>query len=382
MFPKKLQQKLNIRKENNSFRKLGKHQHLIDFTSNDYLGFSNSKNIYAKTNRFLIDHNLEHNGATGSRLLSGNHSLYQMIENTLCTFHNSEAALVYNSGYNANLGIFSCVPQRNDIILYDEHIHASIRDGIRMSLAKSFKFKHNNLIHLETLLKRFQSNYEIYISTESVFSMNGNSPNLVALSNLAKTYNAKVIVDEAHAVGIFGKNGCGLLQELGIEKQIFARVITFGKALGSHGAAILGSSLLKAYLINFSRSFIYTTGMSPHAIATTLMAYQELKITKTINQLKQNIHFFKTKIKALNLQKKFQSNNSTVHCCMITGNNRVKTIAKKIEQQGFDVKPILSPTVPRNSERIRFCIHAYNSKKEMTTVLLLLKTAIENGKNF
>ena len=376
MFPKKLQQKLEVRNESNSLRELGTYNNLVDFSSNDYLGFSKSKNIYRKTHEFIIENEVTQNGATGSRLLSGSHKLYKVLENTLCAFHNSDAALVYNSGYDANLGLFSCVPQRGDIIFYDEHIHASVRDGIIMSNAKSYKFKHNDLKDLERILKQVEKDLEIYVATESIFSMNGDSPDLVALSNLSKTYNAHLIVDEAHAVGVFGKDGRGLLQELGIEKDVFARIVTFGKAIGSHGAVVLGSELLKKYLVNFSRSFIYTTALSPHSIATTLLAYETLRTTKKRDKLKQNIQFFKTKIKELDLQKWFTDNDSTVHCCIISGNDKVKKIAKKFQEEGFDVKPILSPTVPENHERLRFCIHVFNSEEEMTTVLSLLKTYI------
>ncbi len=376
MFPKKLQQKLNDRNDDNSLRELGTFNNLIDFSSNDYLGFSKSKNIYTKAHDFLIDNEVEQNGATGSRLLSGSHKLYSVLENTLSAFHNSDSALVYNSGYDANLGIFSSVPQRGDVILYDEHIHASIRDGITMSNAKSYKFKHNDLKDLDAILKRVQNDSEIYIATESVFSMDGDSPDLVALVNLCKAYNAYLIVDEAHAVGIFGKNGKGLIQELGLEKQIFARIITFGKAMGCHGASILGSKQLKDYLVNFSRSFIYTTALSPHSIATILFAYEELLVTKTIKKLRQNILFFKAEINKLKLQDYFINSDSSIQCCIISGNDKVKAIAQRFQQKGFDVKAILSPTVPKEQERLRFCLHAYNSEKEITAILTLLEICI------
>ncbi len=376
MFPKKLQQKLEDRNESNSLRKLGRNNSLIDFSSNDYLGFSKSKTIYAKTHQFLADNVLEHNGATGSRLLTGNHKLYRILEDKLCEFHNSEGALVYNSGYDANLGFFSSVPQRGDVILYDEYIHASIRDGIAISNAKSYKFKHNNLKDLETVLKRFRSDTDTYIVTESVFSMDGDALNLVALVKLCKKYNAYLIVDEAHAIGVFGELGRGLVQSLGLEKQVFARIITFGKAIGCHGAVILGSDSLKNYLINFSRSLIYTTALSPHAIASVLFAYEELITTKNRCELKQNIQFFITKVRELNFQKRFIESQSAIHCCIVSGNDKVKSIAKKLQKEGFDVKPILSPTVPLNYERLRFCIHSYNSKEDIVALLSLLKDCI------
>ncbi len=377
MFPKKLLQKLNERQVNNAFRQLGLNQNLVDFSSNDYLGFAKSKTIFDKAHNLLVEGNYIQNGATGSRLLSGNHALYQDVEITLCKFHNSETAVVFNSGYDANIGFFSSVPQRNDIILYDELIHASIRDGISMSHAKSYKFKHNDLRDLDEILKRVQHDKnEIYVVTESVFSMDGDSPDLIELSKICKTHNANLIIDEAHAVGVFGNNGCGITQNLKIEDQIFARIVTFGKALGCHGAAILGSNSLKTYLINFSRSFIYTTGLPPHSLATINSAYEELLQTHAIDSLHKNITHFKSELKRLQIDSKFIDSNSAIHCCVISGNNHVKQIAKKIQEHGFDVKPIISPTVPKGYERLRFCLHSYNSSQDITKVLELLTTFV------
>ena len=145
-FPKNLKRKIILRETEGSLRTLGKTNNLVDFSSNDYLGFAKSEEIRLEAYEFLMKNEMDSNGATGSRLLSGNHQLYDLTEKVLCSTHNSEAALIFNSGYNANLGFFSCVPQRNDIILFDELIHASIRDGIRLSNAQSYKFEHNNII--------------------------------------------------------------------------------------------------------------------------------------------------------------------------------------------------------------------------------------------
>ncbi|WP_064966485.1 aminotransferase class I/II-fold pyridoxal phosphate-dependent enzyme [Tenacibaculum ovolyticum] len=370
---KKLTSKLQQRKENQSLRILGEKNTLIDFSSNDYLGFANSEIIFNKSHQYLTENNFKQNGATGSRLLSGNHSLYDNIEKELCQFHNSEAALIFNSGYDANIGFFSSVPQRGDVILYDEFIHASIRDGIQLSNAKSFKFQHNNTEDLENkILKQIKnSNSDIYIATESVFSMDGDSPDLTAISLIAKKHKAYLIIDEAHAIGIFNQ---GLVQKLHLEKAVFAQIITFGKALGCHGAVILGTDELKQYLINFSRSFIYTTGLSPHSLATIKFAYLELSKSKSKKSLEKNISFFKQEINRLQLN--FIKSNSAIHCCVIPGNEKVKEIANQLKKKGFDVKPILSPTVNKNEERLRFCLHSYNSYKEITSVLENLATFV------
>lgn len=374
-FPKKLHHKLQQRITQNSLRSLGEENSLIDFSSNDYLGFAKSEVIFDKTHEYLLKNNLKINGATGSRLLSGNHFLYTTVEEQLNNVHNSEASLLFNSGYDANLGFFSSVPQRGDVILYDEFIHASIRDGIQLSNAKSYKFKHNNIEELEKLITRHsellsESHSSIYVATESVFSMDGDSPNLVTLSQLIKKYsNTYLIVDEAHALGVFNY---GLIQELNLEKEVFARIMTFGKGLGCHGAAILGSQQLIDYLVNFARSFIYTTGLSPHALATIKIAYEELTTTDSKEKLQENIQHFISESKRLKLN--FIESNSAIQCCIILGNEKVKNIATQLQQKGFDVKPILSPTVAENHERLRFCLHSYNSKEEITDVLENLAT--------
>ncbi|GAA4953785.1 pyridoxal phosphate-dependent aminotransferase family protein [Algibacter agarivorans] len=381
VFPKKLQQKLDERKANNALRQLGAQSNLVDFSSNDYLGFSKSETIFNRSHDFLINQNIQQNGSKGSRLLSGNHALYNTVENQLCEFHNSKAAIVFNSGYDANIGFFSSVAQRGDVILYDEYIHASIRDGISMSNAKAYKFKHNNLEALEKLMLRHselvsESHQEIYVVTESVFSMDGDSPDLVAISQISKKHNAFLVVDEAHAIGVFGVRGEGIIQDLKLEATVFARIITFGKAIGCHGAAILGSEDLKQYLVNFSRSLIYTTALPPHSLAAIHTVYNDLASTKNNEKLHQNIQFFKAEIIKNKLENIFIESDSAIHCCIISGNDQVKSIAKKIQDYGYDIKPILSPTVPEGQERLRFCLHSYNSEDDISKILQLLATFV------
>ncbi|MCV9927690.1 pyridoxal phosphate-dependent aminotransferase family protein [Flavobacterium sp. LS1R49] len=388
--PENLTQKLAVRKQNNALRQLTDINALIDFTSNDYIGFSKSAAIFNKTHQYLLDTQKIQNGATGSRLISGNHSLYQITETFIAQFHESEAALIFNSGYDANVGFFGSVPQRNDVILYDELSHASIRDGILMSNAKSYKFNHNDFEDLERLILKYQravipSGVEgeaailnsIYIVTESVFSMDGDCPNLEELVVLSEKYNCYLVIDEAHALGVFGEKGEGLVQFLGLHNRIFARVMTFGKGLGCHGAAVLGSEELKEYLVNFARSFIYTTGLSPHSVATIFIAYQQLVVEKEIiEKLRGNIVCFNQEKKLLGLQPMFVRSKSAIQSAIIPGNENAKAVAEKMQEKGFDVKAILSPTVPEGQERLRFCIHSYNTHEEITGVLTLLSSFV------
>jgi len=375
-FPKSLNEKLAIRKANKALRQLPMPNQWVDFASNDYLGFAKDNDIFSRTHQYLLAHNLQVNGATGSRLLSGNHSLYQTTEETIQLFHQSEAALIFNSGYDANVGFFSSVPQRKDVILYDELCHASIRDGIQMSHAKSYKFQHNNYIELQKRLEKVEAE-TIYIVTESVFSMDGDTPLMEQLVWLAEKFKAYLVVDEAHALGVVGEQGEGVVQSLGLQANVFARIMTFGKGLGCHGAAVLGSEALKNYLVNFARSFIYTTALSPHAVATILIAYQQLaQEQKSLAFLKNNILFFNQEKKRIGLKPLFVYSKSAIQCAIIPGNEKVKKIAAQLQQQGFDVKPILSPTVPEGQERLRFCLHSYNSESEISRVLELLATFV------
>lgn len=381
-FPKSLSNKLEQRKQNNALRSLPAVTNRIDFSSNDYLGFSKSEALFDQTHQFLVENNIKRNGATGSRLISGNHILYQKTEDFITQFHQCESALIFNSGYDANVGFFSAVPQRNDVILYDELCHASIRDGIQLSNAKSYKFQHNDVEDLARLIQkcyieRSRNTFEIYIVIESVYSMDGDSPNLEEMVALCEKYNAYLVVDEAHALGVFGDKGEGLLQSLGLHNRVFARIMTFGKGLGCHGAAILGSSELKQYLVNFARSFIYTTGLSPHSVATILVAYQQLESDAvSIQKLKENSMHFNQEKMLLGLKNMFVYSKSAIQCAIIPGNEKVKTIASQLQEKGFDVKPILSPTVPEGQERLRFCLHSYNSKEEISQVLQLLSNFV------
>jgi 8-amino-7-oxononanoate synthase len=375
-FPDLLSNKLTQRIERNSLRELPFRANLIDFASNDYLGLSKSDSIFKSTHEYLLETNCLENGATGSRLLSGNHKLYKETEDYLAAYHDTESALVFNSGYDANVGFFSSVTQKGDLILYDELCHASIRDGIIMSNAKSYKFNHNDCEDLEKLILR-NPDTVIYIVTESVFSMDGDTPNLEEVIAVSNKYNCYLVVDEAHALGVLGAKGEGLVQHLNLQNQVFARIVTFGKGLGCHGAAILGSKELSTYLVNFARSFIYTTGLSPHSVATILIAYTYLNSNNLfVDALRENIIHFNQEKNMVGLKQLFVRSKSAIQSAIIPGNEKVKNIAVQLQEKGFDVKAILSPTVPEGQERLRFCIHSYNTKEEISEVMQLLSTFV------
>lgn len=373
-FPVSLSTKLQSRTEANALRQLPEQKNGVDFSSNDYLGFARSELVFQKAAAMLSQQHNSHNGATGSRLLSGNHAFYTEAETKIAAYHQSESALIFNSGYDANLGFFSSVPQRNDVVLFDELSHASIRDGIRLSNARSYKFLHNDLEDLERQIKRFQNDQvSVYIVTETVFSMDGDSPDLEQMATLSERYGCFFVVDEAHALGVFGEKGEGLIDALGLREAVFARIMTYGKGLGCHGAAVLGSVRLKEYLVNFARSFIYTTGLPPHAIATIHAGYLALETEAAARvRLKENIVHFNREKNLLGLKPLFIRSKSAIQSAVIPGNEKVKNIARQLEQSGFDVRPIMAPTVPEGQERLRFCLHSYNTSEEISKVLHLL----------
>ena len=371
--PNNLILKITSRKNNNSYRELSNNHGLIDFSSNDYLGFSQNDTII-KSVKIASKNTVFFNGSTGSRLLSGNHKTHFEVENEIAQFFKTPSALIFNSGYDANLGLLSCVPQRGDIILFDELCHASIRDGIRLSNAAAYSFKHNCIKDLKKkYLNTKKASATTYIVIESIYSMDGDKAPLKEISDFCGNYSCYLIVDEAHATGVFGVKGKGLIDQLCLENFILARIITFGKALGCHGSVILGSNDLRNFLINFARPFIYTTAMSIHNVLTMKYALRELENTNELTKLKRNINIFRDTIKKYNLQTNFIESESAIQSCIIGNPIRAKEIAAKIQKENYDVKAILFPTVPLGTERIRFCVHSYNTSTQIKDLLNLFR---------
>lgn len=356
-----LLKKMNDRINDNAFRSLKLSDKIIDFSSNDYLGIA--------TNQLLKnDKNDLNHGSKGSRLLFGNYELIEEVEKEVAKFHDADAALIFNSGYDANIGLLSSVPQRGDTILYDYLSHASLRDGIRLSFAQSYSFAHNDLNDLEKKLTQATGN--IFVVTESVFSMDGDQADISALIHLANKFNAHLIIDEAHATGVIGDLGEGLVQYNNLQKHIFARIHTFGKALGCHGAVVLGSLQLRNYLINFAKSFIYTTALPPISIAAIQKAYRlfpNLKNERTqINLLTKQFQLSSIKYDRL-------KSVTPIQIVLVPGNNAVKQLAKKLQDAQLDIRPILYPTVVKNMERLRIILHAFNTEAQLNQLIKLLQ---------
>jgi 8-amino-7-oxononanoate synthase len=354
-----IHKKLDERRSSGAYRTIKPENNLVDFCSNDYLGFARWIDLKNNTDKEIAGYHKALNGSTGSRLISGNLAYTEDLEKQIATYHNSEAGLIFNSGYDANVGLFSSLPQRGDTIITDELIHASIIDGARLSHANRYTFKHNDLNSLEAKLQ--QAKGVCYVAIESIYSMDGDTPPLLDILNVTEKYNANLIVDEAHAVGLYKQ---GLINHLNLQDRVFARVVTFGKALGCHGAIVLGSNLLREYLINFSRSFIYTTAAPFHQLASVKTAYELLKQSdNAICQLENNIGLFKSLI-ADNV--KLIASDSSIQCILLKSNEKARGMAAELQNKGLDVRAILSPTVPQGLERIRICLHAYNTAEEIT----------------
>lgn len=337
---------------------------LIDFCSNDYLGFARSSALKNKIDEELQNH-AHLSGSTGSRLISGNLDYAETLEREIATLFKAEAGLLFNSGYDANLGLLSSLPQRGDTIITDELIHASIIDGARLSHANRYSFKHNDLTSLESKLQHAKG--VCYVVIESVYSMDGDTPPLFEILDLTEKYGANLIVDEAHAAGLYQT---GIVTQSGLQDRIFARVVTFGKALGCHGAIVLGSDILRQYLINFARSFIYTTAAPFHQLACIRMACKELQCAdEQINTLRRHINLFKqiVKIPAIASYRLIES-DSAIQCILLNSNQKATEVAAGLQKMGFDIRAILSPTVPLGSERIRICLHAFNTSDEVSSL--------------
>ncbi len=355
----RLQNALAKRESNHLLRAL-KHwpEGNVDFFSNDYLGLAK-----------ITTESEFRNGSGGSRLISGNHSTHQDLEKYLASFHQAEAALLFNSGFDANLALFSTLPQKGDVILYDTLVHSSIRQGIRLSNASSYKFWHNDLDHLAQLLDRYKAS-QIFIAVESIYSMDGDKCALQKITELAQVYEAEIILDEAHSNGVEGIEGEGMAVNEGLHNHVFARMMGFGKAIGRHGAVVLGSQVLMDYLVNFATPFIYSTALPPSAVAHVLEAYQILaNEPERRGKLKQNIQYFQQKSKSL---QQVKSSDSPIQTINIPGNEQVKRKAKELNENGINISAILSPTVPQGSERLRVCLHSFNSKEEIDLLLSLI----------
>ncbi|OCT46791.1 8-amino-7-oxononanoate synthase [Cladophialophora carrionii] len=371
----------------------------VDFSSNDFLSLSSNKE-FQDDYLALLSKGRTPLGSTGSRLLDGNSELAESLEREIAAFHGAEAGLLTNSGFDANVSIFAFLPQQGDVIIYDELIHASVHDGMRQCRAKQqIPFKHNDVEDLSRILQQFSSsspNQTIFVALETVYSMEGDLAPLTEIVDLVEAIlphnNAHLVVDEAHATGIYGPNGSGRVCELGLEKRVSIRLHTFGKALASNGAIILSSPIIRLYLINYARPLIYTTFMSHPNLLAIKNAYDWLRVGKA-NFLAANLYHLIDHLYA-----RLQSLTALASSIADPTGKPVVTLpttcpespifailspqprslASHCQSAGFIVRPVVAPTVPAGTERVRVCLHAGNTVAQIDKFVECLKRWITN----
>jgi 8-amino-7-oxononanoate synthase len=370
-----LEKRLQKRSQLGNLRTLKVSLSPIDFSSNDYLGLARSPQLAASVfqewemhlyRACSNAHNLNGQGtahlnglgSTGSRLLTGNSLYAQELEKRIAKFHGYEEGVLFSCGYMANVGLLSAIANRESVILFDAGVHASVHDGIHLSRAQAFPFRHNDLEHLESRLKSCSSQKDRFVCIESIYSTDGSMAPLIEISQLAREYGAYLIVDEAHAIGACGPKGRGLVAEHNLTAHVFAQVVTFGKALGTYGASVLGSPTLRQALINFATSYIYTTALPFQTLAAIKCSYDLFpEMDPARRHLQKLLQIFRNSYP--------RSSLTHIQSVPIEGNEAVKQMAKLLADQGFDVRPLMSPTVQRGCEVLRICLHAFNTENEI-----------------
>lgn len=373
---------LKAREERGLLRRLEKPTLGADFSSNDYLGFAKPGAFQAYVEQHGSSQNSSlSSGSTGSRLLSGHSKLVESVEAVAASFHKSPASLVFNSGYDANLSLLSSLPGPDDAVVHDEFIHASIHDGMKMGRARGhlFSFKHNNIASLREQIISAGTQFpgSIIVCVETVYSMDGDIAPLKKILGAASTLQSllgreiHVIVDEAHSGGLYGNNGEGLIVHLGLQSHpnLLARVVTFGKAFGAHGAVILTSNALRTYLINYARPFIYSTSLPPHSVNILEAAYAFAN-TEAAKKARARLWglvdtFHRLARDQLPQAVLLHEERSPIQGIKCPGNHECMRLARLLREKGFHVYAIRSPTIPKGLERIRIIIHAHNTEGEI-----------------
>ena len=368
----------------------------VDFSSNDFLSLSTNPDFRQDFLNRLNSYDLGV-GSTGSRLLDGNSEFAVQLEHDIAAFHGAETALLTNSGFDANVSIFTCLPQPGDIILYDELIHASVHDGMRAGRAeKCVMFKHNDVQHLkeilEAVLTTSPSTSNIFIAVESVYSMEGDLAPLKEMCDVLDEVSLKgrvhMIVDEAHSTGCYGPNGSGRVSELGLESRVSIRLHTFGKALACNGAAILCSPTIRLYLINYARPLIFTTFMSFPSLVAIRTAYDWMingQADELATSLQRLIRYLFDQLQSLRPLAEQLSDPGMLLLSEACPDSPIfalfstipRDVAAHCQAAGFVVRPVVPPTVPENTERVRVCLHSGNTTAQIDRFIGCLRGWIE-----
>ena len=341
---------------------------LLNLSSNNYLGLADNKLI---TKEFLKNGGSEFSfGSASARLLTGNLPIYNELESLLAHLFNKEKALIFNSGYHANVGVSSSIVGAGDVIFSDKLNHASIIDGMRLNDAKFFRYPHRAVERLEALLIKERNNFNrAIIITESIFSMDGDCAPLEKLVELKEKYNCLLMVDEAHAFGVFGDKGLGVCEHLNLINKVDLIVGTFGKAIGSVGAFVVGSQVLIDYLINKARSFIFSTAIPPINVAFTYWILENF-LSQTRDE--------RYKMLALGEKLNKELNGTDGHFShiipyVIGGNEETCDLCERLYDNGFFTLPIRPPTVPQGTSRLRISLTADMEYQDLEKFVEILK---------
>eukprot|EP01134_Creolimax_fragrantissima_P005963 CFRG5963T1 len=355
---------------------------LVDFSSNDYLGLGKSTDLCALVGKYLTTHSEHGLGSTGSRLLSGNSSECEALEKYIAlSFSEVDECVMFTSGYTANIGLFGSLPQKENCVVWDMDCHNSIREGIRLCRGSNRPFAHNDANDLRKQLSQIQLGSGIVV-VEGVYSMDGSIAPLVDVCDVAEEFYAKVIVDEAHSMGVFGVNGLGLVEALHLRDRVFATVHPFGKALGFHGGAVVGPSILVEYLHNYARSFIYTTALPNSSLVAIRLLWDEMmNATSERNRLKELINCFTNE--AENARKRtpllqYIPSNSPIQALVAGSNQDAIAASAYLKRSGLMAFPIRSPTVPAGTERLRLVLHAHNTVNEVKHLISCYEDFLNN----
>ena len=348
----------------------------VDFCSNDYLGLARDELLRRRIAALAEQHGVPH-GATGSRLISGNHPEVEALEKQLAEYYGAEAALVFSSGFAANLGLLASLGGVAKALLCDRLLHASAIDGARLSSAQRVIFGHNDMQDLKAGLDRLNPGEPAVIVVESLYSMDGDLAPLEEIAALAEVHGAGVVVDEAHANGVLGPAGRGGVAAAGLEHKVLARMVTFGKALGLHGGAVLCSATLRDYLVNFARPFIFTTGLPPLWALSVQAAYELLpELGGRRERLLRNVGYFRERV--ADSPWSWLPSESWIQCLLVPGARPVRRAGEALRSKGLDALPIRSPTVAEGQERIRVCLHAHNTLAEVDRLLAAVDEVMSN----
>lgn len=334
-------------------------QTLLNLSSNDYLGLGQDTGL---RKHFYKGLNFEEGGNSGfaaasSRLLTGDSLLAHRLEDDLAHAYQREAVLLFNSGYHVNIGILPALCRKGDLILSDKLNHASIHDGLALSRADHKRFRHCDYEQLHSLLKKYRKNYDqVVIVSESVFSMDGDVADIRRLVELKNEFNAVLYLDEAHALGVYGEKGLGKAEEMGLLEEIDLLVGTFGKALASIGAFVCCTKEIRDYLINHSRSLIFTTGLPPVTLNWNHFVFQHML---SMNRERQHLEQISTQLRRAFEEKGIATRGSTNIVPVLIGEDSLALEqSKRIQELGYLVLPVRPPTVPEGTARFRLSLCA------------------------